>query len=146
MKETKTTLLGLICAIGLASCTLNTKMMREPNAHMEWKKDDFTYSAQVTGEATSVKIVGIDWARLFKKEVGNTQGGVASSSIPIIGPILDKFLGDKTVSYAMFDMMDKNQGYDVILYPSIDVRKKGIPFFYTTTKAKVTARLAKLKQ
>ena len=142
----KTILLGLMLAIGLASCTLNSKMMREPAARMEWKKDDFTYSAQVSGEATSVKIIGIDWARLFKKEVGNTQGGVQSSSIPVIGPILDKFLGDKTVSYAMYDMMDKNQGYDVILYPSIEVKKTGIPILYTTTKAKVTARLAKLKQ
>ena len=119
--------------------------MREPNARLELKKDDFTFSAQVTGEATSTKILGIDFARLFKKDVGSTQGGDVSAGIPIIGPILQKFIGDKTVSYAMYEMMQKNQGYDVVLYPSIEMQKTGIPIFYTTTKAKVTARLGKLK-
>src|SRR5258708_38171068 len=110
MKTTKAIIFGLMFAIGFSSCTMNSKMMREPNAHMEWKKDDFTYSAQVSGEATVVKILGIDFARLFKKEVGMTVGGVTSASIPVIGPLLDKFLGDKSVGYAMFDMMNKNQG------------------------------------
>ncbi|MBI3501881.1 MAG: hypothetical protein HY063_08810 [Bacteroidetes bacterium] len=145
MKKTKMVIFTLILAIGFSSCTLNSRMMREPNARMEWKKDDFTFSAQVTGEATSTKIIGIDFARLFKKDVGSTQGGEVSAGIPIIGPILQKFIGDKTVSYAIYDMMQKNQGYDVILYPSVEIHKTGIPIIYTTTKAKVAARLGKLK-
>lgn len=146
MKTTKAIIFGLMFAVGFSSCTLNTKMMREPNAIMQWKKDDFTYSAQVSGEATVVKILGIDFARLFKKEVGSTTGGVTSASIPIIGPLLDKFIGDKSVGYAMYDMMEKNKDYDVVLYPSVDMKKSGIPILFTTTKVKVTARLAKLKQ
>ena len=146
MKTAKTILLGLILAIGFSSCTLNSKMMREPNAVMEWKKDDFSYSGQVTGEATVVKIIGIDFARLFKKEVGNTKGGdAAAMSIPLVGPLLDKFLSDKSVAYAMFDLLNKNQGYDVVIYPQVEIRKSGIPVIFTTTKVKVTARLAKLK-
>ena len=145
MKKIKTAVLSLIFAIAFSSCTMNSKMMREPSAHIQWQKDDFSYSAQVTGEATVVKILEIDFARLFKKEVGTSTGGVSSVSIPVIGPILDKFLSDKSVSYAMFDMMDKNQGYDVVLYPKVDMEKSGIPIIYTTTKVKVTARLAKIK-
>ena len=145
MKKTKIAILGLMFAIAFSSCTLNSKMMREPSAIMEWKKDDFSYSGQVTGEATVVKILGIDFARLFKKEVGTSSGGVASASIPIIGPLLEKFLGDKSVGYAMYDMMEKNQGYDVVFYPSVDMKKTGIPVLFTTTKVKVTARLAKIK-
>ena len=145
MKKTKFAILGLIFAVAFTSCTLNSKMMREPSAIMEWKKDDFQYSGQVTGEATVVKIIGIDFKRLFKKEVGTSTGGVASASIPIIGPLLEKFLGDKSVGYAMYDLMDKNQGYDVVFYPSVEVKKTGIPILFTTTKVKVTARLAKIK-
>ena len=145
MKKTKFAILGLIFAVAFTSCTLNSKMMREPSAIMEWKKDDFQYSGQVTGEATVVKIIGIDFKRLFKKEVGSSTGGVASASIPIIGPLLEKFLGDKSVGYAMYDLMDKNQGYDVVFYPSVEVKKTGIPILFTTTKVKVTARLAKIK-
>ena len=146
MKKTKIAILGLVFAVAFTSCTLNSKMMREPSAMMEWKKDDFQYSGQVTGEATVVKIIGIDFKRLFKKEVAGTKGGdAAAMSIPVIGPLLDKFLSDKSVAYAMYDLMDKNQGYDVVFYPYVEINKSGIPIFYTTTKVKVTARLAKIK-
>ncbi len=61
---------AVVCSIFLSSCTLMTKSMREPNNRVNFAKDDFTYSAQLSAEASSTKILGIDFARLFMKKTG----------------------------------------------------------------------------
>ena len=62
--------------------------MREPNSFVEFEKEDFTFSDQVTGEASSTKILMIDWSRLFKAEGAAVEGGalqISAASIPVIG-------------------------------------------------------------
>jgi hypothetical protein len=133
----------------LASCTTMNKSLREPNSRVEFKKEDFTLSKQVTGEATSVKIIGIDWARIFKNKTGTVSGegginALSLSSIPVIG----NYIGDKTSAYALHDMMENNQGYDVVFYPQYDTKVSrpflGLGFIIKKTKVKATARLARL--
>ena len=135
-------------AIFSACSTLNHSM-REPNTRVELNKSDFTLSDQVTGEAQSVKIIGIDWARLFIKKTGNIEGGSSASiniaSIPVIGEIVS----DKTANYALYELMTNNPGYDVVFYPQYETKVLkpilGIGFLTKITTVKTTARLGKLK-
>lgn len=134
----------------LSGCTATNHSMREPNANMQWEKADFSYSEQVSGEASTTRVFMIDWSRLFKKESGSIESTIAGSlpislsDIPVIGG----FITDRTVNYALYDMMQKNPGYDVVFYPRYETTVKspiGLSFIVHTTKVKATARLAKIK-
>ncbi len=146
-------LLALCAIIFASSCTSIDKSMREPNTRLNLQKSDFTLSDQLNGEASCTKILGIDFARLFMKKSGavNRDGsaagplGISLASIPVIGGVIV----DKTASYALYDMMDKNKGYDVVFYPQYEVnvrRPIGLGFIYKVTTVKATARLGKLNK
>jgi ABC-type oligopeptide transport system substrate-binding subunit len=77
----KTLALVALIAATLSSCTSINKSMREPNNRVQFTKSDFTLSEQVTGEATSTKIFGIDFERLFTKKTGTVQGSSAAASL-----------------------------------------------------------------
>jgi hypothetical protein len=123
--------------------------MREPNAFIELGIDDFELSEQVTAEATSTKIIGIDWQRVFNQKTGNIEGGasmmISLASIPVMG----NYLFDQTANYALYEMMVQNPDYDVVLYPQYEtVTQKpilGIGWLTTITTVKAKARLGKLK-
>jgi hypothetical protein len=139
---------AVLCSIFLSSCTLMTKSMREPNNRVNFVKDDFTFSGQLSAEASSTKIFGIDFERLFTKKTGSVSGGGSSAislaSIPVIGGFVG---GDKTSGYALYKLMTDNAGYDIVFYPSFATTVKRpiiIPIF-TITTVKVTAKLAKFK-
>ena len=108
------------------------------------------YLKQVSGEGRCTKVLGIDFYRWF--HTANT-GAVVSPGGPQIGissiPVVGGYLSNKTASYALYDLMSKNQGYDVVFYPQYDTRLYkpflGIGFIYKRTTVKATARLAKLK-
>ena len=137
--------LFLICAacMLLASCNTYRHSMREPNAFVEYHAEDFILSDQVTGEATITRVFGIDWARLFgEKELATTPS--FGTQIPIVGlPVTNG------ANYALYNLMKKNPGYDVVIYPQVEVYRHapilGTDFFSKTTY-KVTARLGKLKK
>lgn len=134
----------------MSSCTTLNNSMREPNARVELKKADFTLSDQVTAEATSTKIFGIDFARLFLAKTGVVEGSGALqlfslASIPVVGNVL----ADRTANYALHELMTSNKGYDVIFYPQYEtkiVRPIGLGFIYKITTVKTTARLGKLNK
>ena len=73
---------------------------------------------------------------------GNLPLGRLFSVIPVIGASAK----GTTHSYALYNLMSKNPGYDVVFYPQYEVRKKGFPFFYMKTTVVVTARLAKVRK
>lgn len=128
----------LICLVGLflASCNTYRHSMREPNARVEYHADDFTLSDQVVGEATVTRILGIDWQHLF----GSTKIGATS----VIGDFIPN-----GANYALYEMMQKTQGYDVVIYPQVEVQRHA-PILgtdlYSKTTYKVTARMGKLKK
>ena len=133
---------GLVCLL-FASCNTYKRSMREPNVRVELNSNDFTFSKQVTGEATVTKILGVDWARLFgTMEMGEIESPL-KAQIPIIGDLIIP-----EASYAIYNMMQKNPGYDVVIYPQVESHKRA-PILgtdiYSTTTYKVTARLGKLK-
>lgn len=146
-------LLTVCLTIFAVSCTNINKSMREPNTRLNLQKSDFTLSDQVIGEASSTKILGIDFARLFMKKSANVNKdgasagplGISIASIPVIGGVII----DKTASYALYDIMEKNKGYDVVFYPQYEVtvrRPIGLGFIFKITTVKATARLGKLNK
>ncbi len=147
-KVFKSIIAGSFMIFLISSCTSYHKTMREPNVRVELTKNDFVLSEQVKAEASSTRIIGIDFARIFKQKTGSISGGsnsISLSSIPVIG----SFVVDPTSNYALYDLMQNNPGYDVVFYPQFETKVVkpilGIGFITTTTKVVVQARLGKLK-
>ncbi len=145
----RTIILMTTAFVLFTGCTAVNKTMREPNVLLELEMDDFTLSEQVTAEATSTKIIGIDWQRLLKQETGYVQGGgsimINLASIPVLGT----YVIDQTANFALYEMMMANPNYDVVLYPQYETTVErpllGLGFIMKTTTVKATARLGKLK-
>ncbi len=138
----------LVCAIAcmfLGSCHTYRHSMREPNAYVEYHAEDFDLSEQVTGEATVVRVLGIDWQHLFgTKEIGATPS--FGTIIPYIGV---NFTIPSGANYALYNLMQKNPGYDVVVYPQVESHRHAPVLgtdIYSKTTYKVTARLGKLKK
>lgn len=136
----------LICGFAMllmASCNTYTHSMKGPNATVEYHAADFDLSAPVTGEATVVRVIGIDWQHLFgTKEIGTTPD--FGTTIPYVGMAIPT-----GANYALYNLMKKNPGYDVVIYPQVETHRHA-PILgtdiYSKTTFKVTARLGKLKK
>ena len=138
--------LVLVCAIAvlfMASCNTYHHSMKEPNAYVELYANDFDLSEPVTGEATVVRVIGIDWQHLFgTKEIGETPS--FGTVIPYIGSVIPT-----GANYALYNLMQKNPGYDVVVYPQVESHRHAPVLgtdIYSKTTYKVTARLGKLKK
>jgi hypothetical protein len=151
MKKNNLKSMVLVASIlAFASCTTLNHSMREPNTRVNLNKNDFSLSDQVAAEATSTKILGIDFARLFTKRMGNVEGGPAASisiaSIPVIG----NMTADKTANYSLYNLMNEHPGFDVVFYPQYETKVfkpvLGIGFLTKITTVKTTARLGKLNK
>lgn len=146
----------LVCAttavLFLTNCTSINKSMREPNTRVNLEKKDFTLSDQVTGEASSTQILGIDWNRLFNKTSGSISkdGNVSAFRINIASiPVIGGFIVSPVAGYSLYDVMEKNKGYDVAFYPQFETTIKrpiGLGFIYKITTVKTTTRLGKLNK
>ncbi|HET8860828.1 hypothetical protein [Marivirga sp.] len=156
MKKLSTSLLALfILSVG---CTSINKTMKQPNTLVRFEKQDFEFSEQLTADATTTRILNIDFERLLNKEGATieneiSQGGPLDqaaykliSSLPVYGTLLN----DPTASYALYNLMKANEGYDVIFYPQYEVKVKrpilGLGFILKITDVKVNAKLAKIKE
>jgi hypothetical protein len=130
-----------------SSCSSINQSMREPNTRVNFKKSDFTLSAQVTGEAKTTRILGIDWRRLTSSKTGTVEGASLSISLASI-PVVGNILADRTANYALYELMVSNPGYDVVFYPQYETKVSkpflGLGFIKTVTTVKTTARLGKL--
>ncbi len=142
------TLLVITAVVVLSGCTSVDKTMKSPNNYVEFTKNDFTLSNQLSATATSTKIINIDWDRLFLKETGTIQDAsmlINIASIPVIG----NYLSDYTANYALYNLMTENEGYDVVFYPQYETKVEkpvlGLGFIMKKTTVTVSARLGKLK-
>ena len=126
-----------ITVLFASSCSTTFRTMREPNVRFELTGEDYTLSEEaVTGEATVLYVLGIDWKRLF----GRTDR--ADINTPVMGT-LDIIKGAET--YALFDLMEKNPGYDFVMYPQITKEYNRFIPFYSKVKVTIKARMGKLK-
>ncbi len=139
-------------SILLTSCTGLKRTLKEPNVRVDLTKKDFTLSEQVSAEATSTKILGIDFERLFTKKTGHIESSAPASSFINLAnlPVIGNILYDKTANYALYELMNNNAGYDVIIYPQYETKIVkpilGIGLIKKVTTVKATARLGKLKK
>lgn len=126
----------LFVVLFATSCSSTFKTMREPNVRFELTGHDYVLSDEaVTGEATVVYVFGIDWAHLF-------GGKTADFDAPIFG-LSDMLRGAET--YAIYDLMQKNPGYDFVMYPQVTKKATGFPIIYKKIDVEVKARMGKLK-
>ncbi len=130
------------------NCTSYYHSMREPNSRVDFTKNDFILSEQVSAQAQATKVFGIDWARIFTTRTGSVEGTSSLISVAKI-PVVGNLLSDATANYALYNLMEDNKGYDVVFYPKYETKVYrpiiGIGFFAKITKVKATARLAKFK-
>ena len=143
MKKFRLLLVCGIAALFMTSCHTYRHSMKEPNAYVEYHADDFTLSDAVTGEATVTRVIGIDWVHLFgTKEIGESAS--VGTSIPYVGMAIPD-----GANYALYKLMQKNPGYDVVIYPQVESHRYAPVLgtdIYSKTTYKVTARLGKLKK
>ena len=145
-------LAGLLGLLLFTSCTSRHMSMREPNSRVEFEREDFTLSDQVSGEASRTQILLIDWSRLFGADAGSVSRDVPGPALPTVDiasiPVIGSLIGDPTANYALYDMMQKNPGFDVVFYPQYATtveRPIGLGFIFKMTSVKVDARLGKIK-
>lgn len=138
-------MLGML-AVAVTSCTYTNHLLREPNVRVDLNRNDFTLSDQVSADATTTRVLGIDWKRLFKASTGTIDKDGPASIVPSIAsiPVIGTVVADRTANYALYELMNNNQGYDVVFYPQYETVKKNYIVFSKTT-VKATARLGKLK-
>jgi len=153
----------LALLIIIQGCSVSSRSMKTPNYHIEFYKNDFEYSQQVSAEATSVRILGIDWQRFLNWETGSissdrfrdeSQNLMVSGNIvadPVVGvvsaiiPVVGDYGKGKVSAYALHRLMLENPGYDVVIYPQYETQRFFVPFIYSKRKVTVTARLGKIK-
>lgn len=139
----------VLVLIALTSCTTMHKSMAEPNTRVELRKTDFILSEQVKAESKTVRILGIDFERLFTKKSATISGGGSKSinlaKIPVVGGLAF----DPTSNYALYELMVQNPGYDVIFYPQFVTKVSkpalGLGFLMKITTVEATARLGRLR-
>ncbi len=141
--------LTLFLVLAFFSCTTYKQSMKEPNTKINLDKSDFTLTDQVTSEATSIKILGIDFPRLFIKKTGTLVGSAADINMATI-PVIGSFVSDNTSNYALYELMNANPGYDVVFYPQFNTKILkpflGIGLITKITTVKTTARLGRLNK
>lgn len=139
--------------------------MREANYQLWLHHEDLELSPQVTGEAKQTKVLMVDWNRLFGRnwefgqfgslptdplapQLNGVMSGVASRELSAVNFVVNGLIGINNVSrveqMAMYDLMRKNPGYDMIIFPQFEARRKWF-FVGSKTNVAVKARLARLK-
>ena len=145
MKKISIFMVFAMVGMMFASCNVYNHSVKSPNTLVELTAADFELSEPVTGEATVTRIIGIDWERLF----GTTKDGVVEEPSLVNIPVIGSFHLPSGADYAIFDMLQKNPGYDVVFYPQVESYRHAPVLgtdIYSTTTYKVTARLGKMKK
>ena len=146
MKNLNQLFLILISITFISSCSTTKVTMKGVSPVIELERSDFDISKQLSAEASETKIVGIDFKRLFSSKSASIDGeAISAASIPVVGSYLSSFAKD----YALYNLVEENKGYDVVLYPQFHTKRTcpflGICLLTDITKVTVTARLGKIK-
>ena len=145
MKKLSIIVLCVCTVLMLSSCNTWQHSMKTPNNRVELYANDFEFSEPVTGEATITQVLYIDWEHIFGDSKTASVSDPTAFNVPIIGDMMLP----SGVNYALYDMLQKHPGYDVIFYPQVESYRHA-PILgsglYAVTTYKVTARLGKLKK
>lgn len=135
-------LIGILALMSTACMSTHQSITGSlPEIKIEPKNLDLEITEPMEAIATSTRVLGIDWERMFS----STSATIKAS---IYAPNIIGF--DRTDQYALYTLLKQNPGYDMVLYPQFTTVTNrpvlGLGLIYIETKVKVTARLAKLRQ
>ena len=142
-------LFALTICFMLSNCTNVTHSISTPTIYLK----DLDITDEVWGQAKSVKILGIDFKRMFKRKIESANIGMASSPIQIITSKFDpetsaQSLGLTIVStenLALQDLLNKNKEYDALIAPKFSKTIEGFWPIYWTETVMVKAHIGKIK-
>lgn len=144
MKKLQTLLFAvtiMVAGVLTTSCAYNGRAMADSNARLELGAEDVKISETMSASATEKLILGIDWKRLFKKEVGEVRGRGGMMALPIIGSTPHT----RAEGYAIYKLLKSNPDYDAVLYPQFEGNSKGFMPFFWKTDVTVKAKMVKVK-
>jgi hypothetical protein len=128
-----------MAALVATSCTFNSKGMADSNARLLLEKKDVTISSSLSSSANETLIFGVDWKRLFKKDIGEVRRGGAMA-LPVIGSTPTS----RAERYATYSLLKDNADYDAVLYPQYEGTSKGFFPFFWKTDVTVKAKLVRV--
>ena len=147
----KITLFLITIFILMSGCTMVSHSIVTPEIQLK----DLDISDEVWGQAKSVKIVGFDFDRMFKRKIETATIGMATTNIPTISSEFDytettaaQILGlifIDTENLALQDLLKKNKEYDILIAPKFSKTIEGFWPFYWTETVMVKARIGKIK-
>ena len=138
-------ILLVIVALATSSCSVSKQTFKAPNYQIEFYKTDFEYSTLVSAEATTVRVLGINWKKMFNRENGKRNEDPIVSGLSPIVPVLGDAGYGKVSSYALYTLMTEHPGYDVVVQPQYKTKRFIIPLIYAKRSVEVSARLGKIK-
>ena len=147
----KITLLLFTVFILFSGCTMVSHSIVTPEIQL----GDLDISDEVWGQAKSVKIIGFDFNRMFKRKIETATIGMATTNIPIISSEFEftettaaQILGlifIDTENLALQDLLNKSKEYDILIAPKFSKTIEGFWPFYWTETVMVKARIGKIK-
>ena len=147
----KITLFLITIFILMSGCTMVSHSIVTPEIQLK----DLDISDEVWGQAKSVKIIGFDFDRMFKRKIETATIGMATTNIPIISSEFDytettaaQILGlifIDTENLALQDLLNKNKKYDILIAPKFSKTIEGFWPIYWTETVLVKAHIGKIK-
>ena len=133
----------------MSSCTMVSHSIVTPEINLS----DLDISDEVWGQAKSVKILGLDYNRMFKRKIETATIGMGTTGIPIITSKFNpKTSGQSagltiidTENLALQDLLNKNKEYDILIAPKFSKTIEGFWPLYWTETVMVKARIGKIK-
>jgi len=98
--------------ISLSSCSTVHRSMREPVTRVQLEKQDFVLSDQLTAEAHSTMVLGIDWKRIFKSNTGIVHGPSTFLNLVSI-PVVGNYMSNRTANYSLYQHICELQPFDL---------------------------------
>ncbi len=145
--------------------------MREANYQLWLHHEDLDLSERVSGKASQNKVFLIDWQRLFGKKnfeygglgdlpndpstaningqisgvgLGNPNGNTVSAINVVLNGVIGLTSASRVEQMAMYDLIQKNPGYDLVMFPTFQTHKSWF-VIGSNTEVICTAKLGKLK-
>ena len=133
----------------MSGCTMISHSIVTPEIQLK----DLDISDEVWGQAKSVKILGFDFNRMFKRKIETATIGMGTAGIPIITSKFDPETSTQsagltiidTENLALQDLLNKNKEYDILIAPKFSKTIEGFWPIYWTETVMVKARIGKIK-
>jgi hypothetical protein len=164
-------ILFLCLSFFVFSCKISRNSMREANYQLWLHLEDLDLSERVTGKASQNKVFLVDWERLFGKKsyeyggfgdlpsdptssnvssqisgsgIQAGQGSVQTAFNVMLNGVIGLTSASRVEQMAMYDLIQKNPGYDLVMFPTFQTHKKWF-VIGSNTEVICTAKLGKLK-